>query len=326
MKNSIIELNKVIEDAIEVLAEESSGANLVNVLECISMRMLEDGQFIIPVEADEKVSAQDVSKISILDVLNGSKKDEYTMRTVILPDGKDALVAFTNYDEAHIVEEPNTALLTNSIGALLEGTLQVESVEGLVINPWGKSFFLSKDLIAMLLKRVDDLPKGQIFIDKGDITTYECDAIVNAANKTLLGGGGVDGAIHRAAGPQLLEECKTLNGCETGEAKLTKGYNLKAKHVIHTVGPVYSGSEEDARLLGDCYWNCLEIARENGFESIAFPAISTGVYGYPVAEAAKVAVSTVLQWCDQNSDYAMSIIFSCFNDETYAEYEKLFTM
>lgn len=320
--NSILKLNKPIEEAIELVAEEASPANVVNVLELISMRMLEDGQFLVPVEVEEKAQVQDLKNVNIMDVLAGNKEDQYTMRTTYLPDGKDALIAFTSQEEVEKGED--TALLTNSIGALLEGTLQVSSVEGLVINPWGKSFFLSKDIIAMLLKRIDSLPKGQIFIDKGDITSYDCDAIVNAANNTLLGGGGVDGAIHKAAGPELLEECKTLNGCETGQAKMTKGYNLKAKHVIHTVGPVYSGKEEDGKLLADCYWNCLELARENNIESIAFPAISTGVYGYPVKEATQIAVSTVLQWCEKNSDYAMSIIFSCFNDETYAEYEKIF--
>ncbi|HSD84261.1 MAG TPA: O-acetyl-ADP-ribose deacetylase [Anaerolineae bacterium] len=131
---------------------------------------------------------------------------------------------------------------------------------------------------------------------QADITTLDVDAIVNAANNSLLGGGGVDGAIHRAAGPQLLAECRTLNGCKTGEAKITKGYRLKARHVIHTVGPVYSGSPHDAELLSSAVRNSLRLADEHHLKSIAFPAISTGVYGYPLREAAQVILSTLIDY------------------------------
>ena len=155
----------------------------------------------------------------------------------------------------------------------------------------------------------------------GDITKLDCDAIVNAANKTLLGGGGVDGAIHRAAGPELLSECRTLNGCQTGEAKITKGYKLKAKHVIHTVGPIYSAAPSDPIKLANCYRNSLEIAKENGLHSIAFPSISTGVYGYPLEEATKVAVATVLEWFEQNPDYNMKVTFVCFGEKAYNLYK-----
>ncbi len=146
----------------------------------------------------------------------------------------------------------------------------------------------------------------------GDITKLKVDAIVNAANSSLLGGGGVDGCIHRAAGPQLLEECRLLNGCRTGEAKITKGYNLPAKHVIHTVGPIYSGSPSDPEMLRNCYWNSLEVAKANDLHSIAFPGISTGVYGYPKKEAAEIAHSTVEGWIDANSDYEIEVTFVTF--------------
>ena len=153
-----------------------------------------------------------------------------------------------------------------------------------------------------------------------DITKLNCDAIVNAANNSLLGGGGVDGAIHRAAGKGLLEECRTLHGCETGKAKITKGYNLPAKYVIHTVGPIYSGSPDDQIMLIDCYINSLDLAKVYDFHSIAFPAISTGVYGYPKEEAATIAILTVTEWLKDNSDYDMSVIFSCFDNQMYDIY------
>lgn len=167
--------------------------------------------------------------------------------------------------------------------------------------------------------------KERIQIKLTDITKLDVDCIVNAANNSLLGGGGVDGAIHRMAGPELLKECRTLNGCETGEAKITKGYNLKAKYVIHTVGPIYSGSADDPVKLRNCYWNSLELARKYGIHSIAFPAISAGVYGYPMKEAAKIALTTVSGWLEANYDYEMSIIMACFSDGAAKIYEKVYS-
>jgi O-acetyl-ADP-ribose deacetylase len=158
---------------------------------------------------------------------------------------------------------------------------------------------------------------------KADITTLEVDAVVNAANTTLLGGGGVDGAIHYAAGPELLEECRRLGGCPTGEARVTRGYRLAAPWIIHTVGPVWKGgSRGEAELLASCYESCLRLAAEKELKSIAFPAISTGAYSYPLKSATAIAISAVRRITDQ-SDYIDEVLFCCYSGEDYATYKRL---
>ena len=154
---------------------------------------------------------------------------------------------------------------------------------------------------------------------KGDITQLKVDAIVNAANNSLKGGGGVDGAIHRAAGPDLLAECITLGGCPTGEARLTKGYRLPAAFVIHTVGPVYRGRPEEPRLLADCYKHSLALAMEKQMKTIAFPAISCGVYGYPIEDACKIAVDACIDFLGRH-DFPASVLFVLSSDDNLAVY------
>lgn len=161
-----------------------------------------------------------------------------------------------------------------------------------------------------------------IIISREDITILQVDAIVNAANNSLLGGGGVDGAIHRAAGPGLLEECRTLNGCATGQAKITKGYNLPAKYVIHTVGPVWQGGiQNEEELLRQCYKNSLALGIENNISSIAFPNISTGVYRFPKEKAASIAINEVNAFLKVNQSI-QKVIFVCFDNENFSHYAK----
>jgi O-acetyl-ADP-ribose deacetylase (regulator of RNase III) len=165
--------------------------------------------------------------------------------------------------------------------------------------------------------------KNKIEIHKGDITKLNVDAIVNAANTSLLGGGGVDGAIHRAAGTELLEFNKKLDGCKTGEAKISPGFNLSAKYIIHTVGPVWNGGKNnEEKSLANCYVNSLKLAVENNIKTIAFPAISTGVYRFPLERATKIAVTEVKKFLEKN-DSIEKVIFVCFDEESYEVYQNI---
>jgi len=166
--------------------------------------------------------------------------------------------------------------------------------------------------------------KDRVEILKADITTLKVDAIVNAANSSLLGGGGVDGAIHRAAGPGLVQECRLLGGCKTGQAKITRGYNLPARHVIHTVGPVWNGGGQgEPELLASCYRSSLSLAAQNNVKTIAFPAISCGIYGYPVEQACEIAMKEIIKFLS-NNDSIEKVIFTCFGRDIYQAYVEIF--
>jgi len=171
------------------------------------------------------------------------------------------------------------------------------------------------------MTKVTQVNQARLELTQGDIARQDTDAIVNAANNSLLGGGGVDGAIHRAAGPELLVECRTLGGCQTGDAKLTQGYRLKARYIVHTVGPIYRGSPRDAELLASCYRRSLEIASAHHLRSLAFPSISTGAYGYPVEQAAPVALQAVVEYLQAHGDLEL-VRLVLYDRYTYQAYER----
>ena len=228
-------------------------------------------------------------------------------------DGKYFIPLFTSKDEVDKGEPTST--INQPIKVLFDALENWTDCLGYMINPWGQKLVLEKSTVQML-KSYER--RAHISIIRGSVLEPHVSAIVNAANNSLLGGGGVDGAIHRAAGPDLLAECRTLNGCETGAAKSTKAYNITtADDIIHTVGPVYSGKPTDRVQLSSCYISSLDESFENGNDSVAFPCISTGVYGYPLDEAAHVALTSIANWLDDHDGILKNVYICCFRDEEY---------
>lgn len=313
--------NVIIEEAIEQFREEQTKKNLVGVLEAIRRRMQEDGHFMIPVIPPQAaIDMIDIDSVKVGDTVTSEEDLHFKLQHVQTTDGKSWLAVFTSREEYEKGE--SSSIISNFIGSMLKGCRDM-SEEGIIINPWGTSFQLTKQLINVILEA--NKPENHIYFDVGDITKIDVEAIVNAANKSLLGGGGVDGAIHRAAGPGLLEECRKLNGCEVGEAKITGGWLLKANYVIHTIGPRYNPKKKPdcERLLKNCYYNSLELAKEHDLHTIAFPAISTGAYGYPKQEAAAIALTTVSNWLSDNPDYGMTVVMSCYDEKTRQCYQNV---
>ena len=311
-----------VEKSLAALAQDRTKEHLVQCLEALRKAMHAGGHVLFPVQP--------------FTPQGGAKTPARALRVKLLStkDGRTWQVAYTSegaYKSGRSAKEP--AMGAPIRKALEQYTAQApagnrapDKINGIVLNPEKNPLFLDRKVIEQIMKveeAAKRAAKSGILVTKGDITKVKADCIVNAANTSLLGGGGVDGAIHRAAGPGLLAECRTLDGCHTGEAKITGGYNLPAKYVIHTVGPIYDGDEEDPILLASCYTNSLELARQKGLHSIVFPNISTGVYGYPKAEAAQIAMNTVGKWLAAHKDYVMHVVMCCFDQENYALYEKI---
>ena len=312
-----------LEKQLEEFAAQRTREKLGMCLEALRKALHAGGSVLFPVQP---VAAQSPAE--------GAPVKAIRMKIIATKDGKNWQAAYTSerkYKESSSAKDP--ALVATIRQALEQYEADApgpnkapDTISGIVLNPDKNPLFLTREMIAGILKaeaRTRRASRSGIFVTRGDITKMKADCIVNAANCSLLGGGGVDGAIHRAAGPGLLEECRKLDGCHTGEAKITGAYRLPAKYVIHTVGPIYDGDEEDPVLLASCYTNSLDLAAKHGLHSIVFPNISTGVYGYPKEEAAQVAMGAVGRWLSAHKDYVMHVAMCCFDQENFEIYEKI---
>jgi O-acetyl-ADP-ribose deacetylase (regulator of RNase III) len=317
--------NELIAEAIRDFHNTQSEETALHITLAILSQIEDDGCMIAPMQFHDNdgkpvkldaLTEEELEALQENDNLNVSVQavsDEQTMT--------DWLPMFTSYESYH--KGDMTTVMVHPIAELMAIALDI-GLAGVVIDPWDDyALNIPAESVASIMElATESADEGDLTLIQGDITKMDVECIVNAANNTLLGGSGVDGAIHRAAGPELLEECRTLHGCKTGGAKLTKGYNLPADYVIHTVGPIYSGTLKDESQLFDCYWNSLDLAAENDIHTIAFPAISTGVFGYPKEEACSVAIDAVLEWMSMNDDYGMKVTFCVHNNEDYATYRK----
>lgn len=297
----------ILAEAINAYGKQPNTSTLTSVLEAFSILIQEDSEVLIPVVVDEN------DQMSLLTLMNENNQ------TFVIGFSSDYQVKAAGYE--------NT--ISRRWIDYFNMILEIDGCAGLCVNPGDEfPFSIQKLLINALITEASKEPyKNGISLFKGDITSLHVDCIVNAANKSLLGGGGVDGAIHAAAGPDLLAECRILQGCPTGQAKITNGYNLPSKYVIHTVGPIYNNKSNDPRHtqerseLGSCYRSCLELAKVFHIHSIAFPCISCGAYRYPIEEATKIAFIETVQWLNENPNYGMQVTFVCYNDETYDVYQ-----
>lgn len=296
----------IINNALVEYGKDPCEKHMAFLLKAVSNLLQENAVILIPTGGD-------------------AKPGELLLQTRSTGDGKEYVLAYSSQIELELAS-PKPPYIEAPLANYIEAIMQMEDVAGLIFNPeMENGVSLEKEMLENLLAfHKGGLMKNGISIQKADITTIPSDAIVNAANNSLLGGGGVDGAIHKEAGPELVEECKLYKGCPTGEVRITRGYKLLAPYVIHTVGPVYTEHKDDAPVvLADCYYNSLELAKKYHLHSICFPAISTGVYGYPIEEACKVAMMTLVAWLTDHPDYGMEIILSCYNPAIYDVYQRI---
>ena len=302
--------NKDIEVAMKALKEDPSLANKLSLYEAIRVRMCCRAQFVIP------TPTQPDGQRAMGMILDDATHTEY-------------YVAFTGIDSMDPLAGKQT--ISYGIKRFLENTM-VSGADGIYINPRAvgddsgnvrmTGFKLLRDGILNVLKAYYN-PVFRTESIKTDITTMDVDAIVNATDVNLSGGGGVDRAVHKAAGPRLAKECRKIGSCKTGEAVITEAYGLCAKKIIHTAGPVYSNNEEDQKLLANCYRNVLELAKDNDLHTIAFPGISTGTFGYPLDEASRIAFDTVVDWLEKNPLVPLRVLFISFDDEAKEKYDSL---
>lgn len=312
-----------IEKKLEEFSADRTNEKIIRCFEAIRAAMHGGGSVLLPVQP-----------FTVPPKGNRQPARALRMKLITTKDGKIWQVAYTSekmYKSGFSAKDPAMgATIRQALEQFVPGGSGVpkapENIAGIVLNPDKNPLFLERKMIETILKaeeRAVRASRSGILVTRGDITKMKADCIVNAANCSLLGGGGVDGAIHRAAGPGLLEECRTLDGCHTGEAKITGAYNLPAKYVIHTVGPIYDGDEDDPKLLASCYTSSLNLAKSKGAHSIIFPNISTGVYGYPKEEAARIAMDTVGKWLAANKGYVMHVVMCCFDQENFEIYQKI---
>jgi len=319
-----------LEDALTVLHEASDVSVPQNRLPSVQLAaaaIMRNCEVLSPFQMDKETmvdffGTDDVSLIADAASRGGvqSLKKQVKLKLMTIHDSRDEIwmPVFTSREQMD--KGGKVSAVNRPFGTLSREVSRREDTAGVVINPFGYGLNLRKQMLSKLpLLRMASC----ISLLRGDITKLPVDAVVNAANESLLGGSGVDGAIHAGAGKPLLEECRGLQGCQTGEAVLTLAHGLPSRYILHTVGPVYSGTKEDAVQLASCYRSCLDLAASHDIKSIVFPCISTGVFGYPAEKAARVAIETVDSWLKEHTDKVLYIYFCCFTDKDYNLYRAL---